>query len=79
MRESGGPGSLPLWHAAHPSVIGMGEHSWARYEATGGTCRPLADTVADVLAQERQLGIGRELVSELTRDAELALIAAARG
>ena len=79
VRQSGGAGSLPLWTARKPGLVGMGEHSWERYAHTGGTWRTLEQTVADVMVQERERGIGRPLVSEITRDRELELIAAARG
>ena len=78
IRQGGGAGSLPLWIARAPGVVGMGEHSWERYAQTGGTWRPLAQTIADLMVQERERGIGRLLVSEITRQRELELIAAAR-
>ena len=79
VRQGGGAGSLPLWVARQPGVVGFGEHGWARYAETGGACRPLEETVADLMAQERERGIGRRLVSEITRERELELIADLRG
>lgn len=68
-----GPRSLPLW--LPPTHLGMMARSNARFHATGGALRPLAETVAEVLADERAQGLGRERPAGLTSDEERALLA----
>lgn len=67
-----GPRSLPLWL---PSThLGMMARSNARFHATGGTLRPLAETVERVLADERDRGLERDRPAGLTADEERALL-----
>ncbi|WNM24328.1 reductase [Demequina capsici] len=68
-----GPRALPLWVAAGPFPP-MGTHASARYRDSGGAWRPQAETMRDVLAWERGLGVDRERATGLSRDAELELI-----
>lgn len=69
-----GPRSLPLWLPA--DLAGMTRRSGDRYRATGGALRPLEETLADTLADERERGLGRERRSGLSRAEELAVLAA---
>lgn len=67
-----GPRSLPLW--LPPDMPGVMRRSNDRYRASGGTLRPLADTVARVVADERERGVDRERRAGLTRVEERALL-----
>ncbi|MGF2950418.1 NAD-dependent epimerase/dehydratase family protein [Microbacterium alcoholitolerans] len=67
-----GEHSLPLW--LPDDMPGFMTHSNAAYLAAGGTLRPLEDTIADVLADERARGLDRERRSGLSRAEELALL-----
>jgi nucleoside-diphosphate-sugar epimerase len=67
-----GERSLPLWLPAE--MTGFMTRSNAAYLAGGGALRPLADTIADVLADERTRGLDRERRAGLTRTDELALL-----
>lgn len=49
----------------------------ARAEAAGLVRRPLEETAADVLADERARGLDRPRLAGLTREEELAVLAAA--
>jgi 2'-hydroxyisoflavone reductase len=69
-----GPRSLPLWLPL-PEYAGFGARSGAAARRAGLTCRPLADTLADVLADERRRGLDRARRAGLTRAEELALLA----
>jgi len=69
-----GERSLPLWLPA--DMTGFMSRSHAAFAATGGTLRPLADTVADVVSDERARGVGRDRAAGLTRAEELDLLAA---
>ena len=78
LREHGveewmGPRSLPLW--LPQSHHGMGLMDDARALAYGLERRPLLDTVAATLEDERERGLGRERKAGLSRADELALIA----
>lgn len=82
LRENGvaywaGPRSLPLW--LPDDMPGFARRLGDRYRALGGRVRPLADTVARVLVDERARGLGRDRVCGLTRDDERSLIALWRG
>jgi nucleoside-diphosphate-sugar epimerase len=68
-----GERSLPLW--LPPEMPGFMTRSNARFRATGGSLRPLADTIAEVLADERSRGVDRDRRAGLTRDEERALLA----
>lgn len=68
-----GPRSLPLWLPA--DMHGFSTRTNAVYRNTGGTFRPLADTLRDSLADERERGLDRVRRSGLTREEELAVLA----
>ncbi|MGI9084666.1 MAG: NAD-dependent epimerase/dehydratase family protein [Aeromicrobium sp.] len=68
-----GPRSLPLW--LPDEALGMAAMDIARAEAAGLTHRPLVETLADTLLDERSRGLDRERKAGLTRDDELALLA----
>ncbi|MDR7085566.1 nucleoside-diphosphate-sugar epimerase [Aeromicrobium panaciterrae] len=68
-----GPRSLPLWLPA--SHFGMGLMDDARSLEHGLVRRPIADTLIDTLAYEKELGLERERKAGLSRDDELELIA----
>ncbi|WP_062290078.1 NAD-dependent epimerase/dehydratase family protein [Demequina phytophila] len=74
-----GPGSLPLWVPDDGEPARIGYHADARYLATGGTRRPLIETVRDVLVEERSLGLDRPGLAGLSRARELELIEEFRG
>ncbi len=68
-----GPRSLPLWLNL-PEYAGFCSRSDARALAGGLVRRPLAETMRDVLADERVRGLDRERKAGLDRADELALI-----
>ena len=68
-----GPHSLPLW--LPPEMTGFMTRSNAAFHETGGTLRPLVDTIERVLADERERGLDRERRAGLTRAQERALLA----
>jgi hypothetical protein len=59
-------------------MTGFMARSNAGYRANGGALRPLADTVADVLQDERSRGVGRERRAGLTGRQEHELLAELR-
>ncbi|WP_101844869.1 NAD-dependent epimerase/dehydratase family protein [Zhihengliuella sp. ISTPL4] len=67
-----GPRSLPLW--LPPEMSGFMTRSNARYQRSGGTLRPLNETVERVVADERERGVDRERRAGLTRTEERALL-----
>ena len=67
-----GPRSLPLW--LPDSLVGMMARSGERARSAGLTTRPLAGTLEDTLADERNRGLGRQRRAGLTREEEFALI-----
>lgn len=67
-----GPRSLPLW--LPPEMSGFMTRSNARYRRSGGTLRPLTETVERVVADERERGVDRERRAGLTRAEERALL-----
>jgi nucleoside-diphosphate-sugar epimerase len=69
-----GQDALPLW--LPPSHFGMKSHDPAPSLAAGLRPRPLADTVASALDDERRLGLDRERKSGLSEEAEAKLLAA---
>ncbi|MFE7197626.1 NAD-dependent epimerase/dehydratase family protein [Microbacterium oxydans] len=69
-----GPRSLPLW--LPPEMTGFMTRSNAAFHETGGTLRPLVDTIDRVLTDERERGLDRERRAGLTRAQERALLAA---
>lgn len=69
-----GERSLPLWLPA--DMTGFMTRSQSAYQESGGVLRPLSETIARVVADERRRGIDRERRAGLTRADELALLAA---
>ncbi|MFE5410434.1 NAD-dependent epimerase/dehydratase family protein [Microbacterium sp. NPDC056569] len=67
-----GPRSLPLWLPA--GMPGFWTRSNAAYRLLGGRLRPLGDTLARTLADERDRGLDRERRAGLTRADELELL-----
>jgi len=67
-----GERSLPLWLPAE--MTGFMTRSNAAYVRAGGGLRPIAETIARVLEDERARGIDRERRAGLTRTDELALL-----
>jgi 2'-hydroxyisoflavone reductase len=76
VRHWAGPRSLPLWLPGH--AAGMLTRSDAGIRALGVGHRPLAETMRDVLADERERGLDRPRLSGLTRDEELQVLATLR-
>ena len=68
-----GERSLPLWLPAE--MTGFMSRSHALFHATGGTLRPLAETITQVVADERARGVDRDRRAGLTRAEERALLA----
>lgn len=69
----GGPRSLPLW--LPPGHAGVTAHDPAPSLAAGMPVRPLARTVADALARERELGLDRERKAGLSPREEEEVLA----
>ena len=69
-----GERSLPLWLPA--DMTGFMTRSNARFRANGGALRPLEETIALVVADERERGVDRERRAGLSRTEELGLLAA---
>lgn len=69
----GGPRSLPLWLPGE--YDGLKSHDPAPSLAAGMPVRPLADTVADALARERELGLDRERRAGLSAAEEQEILA----
>jgi len=72
-----GPRSLPLWLPA--DMPGFTTRSNAVYRSTGGALRPVNETLARTLGDERARGLDRERAAGLSRADELALIAEPAG
>jgi len=72
VRHWAGPRSLPLWLPS--DAAGLMERSDAGIRALGARRRPLAETMRDVLSDERERGLERPRVSGLTRAEELAVL-----
>lgn len=68
-----GPESLPLW-LPDEGYEGWSARSGAAAVAAGLTHRPLAETMADTLAWERQLGLDRPRDAGLSRARETELV-----
>lgn len=68
-----GPRSLPLW--LPDEARGMVAMDTVRIAAAGLARRPLVETLADTLLDERSRGLDRLRQAGLTRDDELALLA----
>lgn len=67
-----GPRSLPLWLPG--DMPGFWTRSNAAYRLLGGRLRPLRDSLARTLADERDRGLDRERRAGLTRADETALL-----
>jgi 2'-hydroxyisoflavone reductase len=78
VQEWAGPRSLPLWLYA-AGWEGFAARSTGAAVAAGLHCRPLQQTLGDVLAWEEAHGIGRPRGAGLTPADERQLIAAASG
>lgn len=79
VEEFMGPRSLPLW-VADPAWSGFQDRDAGKARRAGLRVRPLADTMADALAWERLLGLGRERSrAGLNRAEELTLISRLAG
>lgn len=68
-----GERSLPLWLPAE--MTGFMTRSNALFHATGGSLRPLSESIAEVVADERSRGVDRDRRAGLTRAEERALLA----
>ncbi|ALX06276.1 NAD-dependent epimerase/dehydratase family protein [Aeromicrobium erythreum] len=75
VRPWSGERSLPLW--LPDGYGGMMRIDTTRAEAAGLVRRPLEETAAEVLADERARGLDRPRAAGLTREDELAVLAAA--
>ncbi|WP_288784556.1 NAD-dependent epimerase/dehydratase family protein [uncultured Microbacterium sp.] len=71
-----GPRSLPLW--LPDDMPGFATRSNAVYRMLGGALRPLRETLVRTLEDERARGLDRARSAGITREDELALIAALR-
>lgn len=67
-----GPRSLPLW--LPDDALGMTQKSVDRARRAGFDVRPLTDTLAATLADERERGLDRDRRAGLTRADEVALL-----
>lgn len=72
-----GPDSLPLW--VPPEMAGMMARDGGRYVAAGGARRPLAETIADTLADERARGLDRDRRAGLSQEREADVLRARHG
>lgn len=68
-----GPHSLPLWIPAEKR--GFNRHRNDAFRASGGMLRPLAETITDVLHDERARGLDRPRRAGLRRAEERAVLA----
>jgi nucleoside-diphosphate-sugar epimerase len=71
-----GERSLPLWLPVE--MTGFMTRSNAAFHATGGSLRPLTETIADVVVDERFRGVNRARRSGLMRAEERTLLAELR-
>ncbi len=69
-----GPRSLPLWLPA--DMPGFATRRGDAYLEAGGVIRPVEETIARVLADERSRGVERPRQAGLSRAEELAVLAA---
>ena len=67
-----GERSLPLWLPA--AMTGFAQRSNRAFLAAGGSLTPLEETIAKVVADERERGVDRTRRAGLTRAEELALL-----
>lgn len=74
VRYWSGPRSLPLWLPA--TEVGFAQRDNAAFTATGGTLRPLGESVERALQYESELGLGRPRRSGLTPTEESEVLAA---
>ena len=77
VQEWAGPRSLPLWLHS-PGWEGFAARSTHAAEAAGLVCRPLRQTLADVLAWEGAQGFDRARGAGLSIEEERLLIHSAR-
>jgi len=77
VEEWSGPRSLPLWLST-PGWEGFAARSTRAAVGAGLVCRPLEETLRDVLAWELQVGPGRPRKAGLSPDDERDLVSAAR-
>ena len=68
-----GPRSLPLWLPA--TEVGFATRANEAFLAAGGSLRPLPETIARALGDERRLGDDRDRRSGLTPDDEAGVMA----
>lgn len=76
VRYWAGPRSLPLWLPATDTAFA--QRSGSAFVASGGTRRPLGDTLSRVLADELSRGLDRERRSGLTAPEEQEVLRAVR-
>jgi len=67
-----GPRSLPLWIPVE--MRGFNRHRNDAFRASGGMLRPLAETIADVLDDERARGLDRPRRAGLSRLEEITVL-----
>ncbi|TPW72995.1 NAD-dependent epimerase/dehydratase family protein [Schumannella sp. 10F1B-5-1] len=72
IRYWAGPRSLPLWLPAE--AVGFAQRSSRAFRASGGFTRPMADSVAAVLADERARGLDRVRRAGLASSEERELL-----
>lgn len=65
---------LPLWLPARDRLRGFARMDCRKIERAGLVCRPLAETVADLLAWDEQFGAPERPRAGLPRDREAALL-----
>jgi 2'-hydroxyisoflavone reductase len=65
---------LPLWLPARDRLRGFARMDCRKIERAGLACRPLAETVADLLAWDEQFGAPERPQAGLPRDREAALL-----
>lgn len=68
-----GPGSLPLW-IADPDWQGFCARAGNAASHAGLKHRPVGDTITDILAWERQLGLNRHRKSGISAEREIELL-----
>jgi 2'-hydroxyisoflavone reductase len=75
VEEFMGPESVALW-MHDPAWAGFSARDTTAAVRTGLTTRPLAQTIADTLPWERELGLDRPRKAGLSRERERELLAA---
>ena len=69
-----GPRSLPLWLPSTEEFTGYSRRSDLAFTQSGGTRRPLRETLFDTLEAERMRGLDRPIKAGLVRSEEVELI-----